>query len=71
MTYQKGAAYLGQGFRIRKMYDDHVGILRAMDPVTGETAWEHKEKLPLWAGVPYNQGRTGLYRYRRWLLESF
>lgn len=56
VTYQKGAAYLGQGFRIRKMYDDHVGILRAMDPLTGDVAWEHKEKLPLWAGVLTTKG---------------
>ncbi|WP_027856603.1 methanol/ethanol family PQQ-dependent dehydrogenase [Marinobacterium jannaschii] len=51
VQYNKGSAYLGMGFRIKKMYDDHVGILRAMDPKTGEIAWEHKEKLPLWAGV--------------------
>ena len=56
VTYKKGSAYLGQGFRIKKMYDDHVGILRAFDPVTGKMAWEHKEKLPLWAGVLTTKG---------------
>lgn len=51
VSYNKGSAYLGMGFRIKRMYDDHVGILRAMDPQTGDIAWEHKEPLPLWGGV--------------------
>jgi glucose dehydrogenase len=51
VTYKAGSAYLGQGFRIKKLYDDHVGILRAIDPKTGKIAWEHKEKFPLWAGT--------------------
>jgi len=51
LTYKAGSAYLGQGFRIKKLYDDHVGILRAIDPKTGKVAWEHKEKFPLWAGT--------------------
>ena len=51
VTYKAGAAYLGQGFRIKRLYDDHVGTLRAMDPLTGKIAWEHKEKFPLWAGT--------------------
>ncbi len=56
VTYSKGNAYLGQGFRIKRMFDDHVGILRAYDPITGEKRWEHKEKLPLWAGVLATKG---------------
>lgn len=56
VQYSKGNAYLGMGFRIKKMFDDHVGILRAMDPKTGKVAWEHKEKLPLWAGVLATKG---------------
>jgi alcohol dehydrogenase (cytochrome c) len=51
LTYKAGSAYLGQGFRIKKLFDDHVGILRAINPVTGKIAWEHKEKMPLWAGT--------------------
>ncbi|MDO6682797.1 methanol/ethanol family PQQ-dependent dehydrogenase [Oceanobacter sp. 5_MG-2023] len=54
--YKKGSAYLGMGFRIKQMYDDHVGILRAIDPKNGKIAWEHKEKLPLWAGVLATKG---------------
>ncbi|OYT96677.1 MAG: PQQ-dependent dehydrogenase, methanol/ethanol family, partial [Pseudomonas sp. PGPPP3] len=30
--YKAGSAYLGMGFRIKRLYDDHVGILRAMNP---------------------------------------
>jgi alcohol dehydrogenase (cytochrome c) len=51
LTYKAGSAYLGQGFRIKRLFDDHVGILRAIDPKTGKIAWEHKEKFPLWAGT--------------------
>lgn len=51
VTYKAGSAYLGQGFRIKKLFDDHVGILRAIDPITGKIAWEHKEEFPLWAGT--------------------
>lgn len=56
VEYSEGSAYLGMGFRIKRMYDDHVGILRAIDPLTGDIAWEHKETLPLWAGVVATAG---------------
>ncbi|MGQ0701274.1 MAG: methanol/ethanol family PQQ-dependent dehydrogenase [Panacagrimonas sp.] len=51
VTYNPGAAYLGQGFRIKRLFDDHVGVLRAIDPVSGKIVWQHKEELPLWAGT--------------------
>jgi len=51
VTYKPGSAYLGQGFRIKRLYDDHVGTLRAIDPKTGRIVWENKEKFPLWAGT--------------------
>ena len=56
VSYKKGNAYLGQGFTIKRMYDDHVGILRAVDPKNGKIVWQHKEKLPLWAGVLATKG---------------
>ncbi len=56
VQYKKGSAYLGQGFRIKRMYDDHVGILRAIDPLSGKIVWQHKEELPLWAGVLATKG---------------
>lgn len=51
VTYKKGAAYLGQGFRIKRQFDTHVGALTAIDPATGKIAWTHKEAMPLWAGT--------------------
>ncbi len=51
LTYKAGSAYLGQGFRIKRMFDDHVGILRAIDPLSGKIVWQKKEKFPLWAGT--------------------
>ncbi len=51
ITYKKGAAYLGAGFTIKPLYDDHIGVLRAMDPKTGKIKWEYKNKAPLWGGV--------------------
>jgi alcohol dehydrogenase (cytochrome c) len=51
IAYKKGAAYLGAGFTIKPIADDHIGALRAMDPKTGKIVWEYKNKAPLWGGV--------------------
>lgn len=51
VTYKPGSAYLGQGFRIKRLFDDHVGTLRAIDPRTGKIVWNHKEAFPFWAGT--------------------
>ncbi|MDX5409549.1 MAG: methanol/ethanol family PQQ-dependent dehydrogenase [Thauera sp.] len=51
VNYKAGSAYLGQGFRIKRLFKDHVGTLRALDPVTGKIVWENKEEFPLWAGT--------------------
>ena len=51
IAYKKGAAYLGAGFTIKPLYDDYIGVLRAVDPMTGETKWEYKNGAPLWGGV--------------------
>lgn len=51
IAYKKGAAYLGAGFTIKSIADDHIGALRAMDPKTGKIVWEYKNKAPLWGGV--------------------
>ena len=51
VTYKPGSAYLGQGFRIKRLFDDHVGTLRAVDPRTGKIVWDHKEAFPFWAGT--------------------
>ncbi len=51
IAYKKGAAYLGAGFTIKPIAEDHIGALRAMDPKTGKIIWEYKNKAPLWGGV--------------------
>jgi len=51
VTYKKGAAYMGAGFTIKPIFDDYIGSLKAMDPVSGEVKWEYKNKAPLWGGV--------------------
>ncbi|HPG88457.1 MAG TPA: PQQ-dependent methanol/ethanol family dehydrogenase [Hyphomicrobium sp.] len=51
VAYKKGAAYLGAGFTIKPIFDDHIGSLKAIDPMTGKSAWEYKNKAPLWGGV--------------------
>ncbi|MCB1514673.1 MAG: PQQ-dependent dehydrogenase, methanol/ethanol family [Hyphomicrobiaceae bacterium] len=51
VTYKKGAAYLGAGFTIKPIFDDHIGSLKAMDPATGEVKWEYKNRAPLWGGI--------------------
>lgn len=56
VTYKKGAAYLGQGFRIKRLFDTHIGALRAIDPTNGKIVWEHLEAMPLWAGTLVTKG---------------
>ena len=56
ITYKKGAAYLGSGFTIKPMYEDHIGSLKAIDPMTGEWKWEYKNDAPLWSGVMTTAG---------------
>lgn len=56
IAYKKGAAYLGAGFTIKPIAEDHIGALRAIDPKTGEIKWEYKNKAPLWGGVLTTRG---------------
>ena len=51
VSYKKGAAYLGAGFTIKPIFEDHIGSLKAIDPATGKIVWEYKNKAPLWGGV--------------------
>lgn len=50
-AYKKGAAYLGAGFTIKSINEDYIGVLRAIDPKTGEVVWRHNNFAPLWGGV--------------------
>ncbi|MRU14572.1 PQQ-dependent dehydrogenase, methanol/ethanol family [Roseovarius sp. A21] len=56
ITYKKGAAYLGSGFTIKPIYEDHIGSLNAIDPDTGEWKWEYQNDAPLWSGVMTTAG---------------
>ena len=56
ITYKKGAAYLGAGFTIHPLYEDHIGVLRAIDPATGKIVWEYNNPAPLWGGVMTTAG---------------
>lgn len=56
ISFKKGAAYLGAGFTIKPIFDDHIGSLKAIDPNTGEVKWEYKNYAPLWGGVMTTAG---------------
>lgn len=56
VTYKKGAAYLGAGFTIKPLFEDYIGSLKAIDPVTQEIKWEYKNAAPLWSGVMTTAG---------------
>ncbi|MBB1486817.1 PQQ-dependent methanol/ethanol family dehydrogenase [Oceanospirillum sediminis] len=55
-AYKKGAAYLGAGFTIKPLNEDYIGVLRAIDPKTGEEKWRYKNYAPLWGGVMTTKG---------------
>ncbi len=56
ITYKKGAAYLGAGFTIKPLFEDHIGSLKAIDPTTMKVKWEYKNNAPLWGGVMTTAG---------------
>ncbi len=61
VSYKKGAAYLGAGFTIKPLFKDHIGNLRAVDPLTGKVVWDAKNKAPLWGGVLATAGGLVFY----------
>lgn len=56
ISYKKGAAYLGAGFTIKPLFEDHIGSLKAIDPISGEIKWEFQNNAPLWGGVMTTAG---------------
>ncbi|WP_305856810.1 PQQ-dependent methanol/ethanol family dehydrogenase [Balneatrix alpica] len=56
VSYKKGAAYLGAGFTIKPLNDEYIGVLRAIDPKTGQEKWRYKNYAPLWGGVMTTKG---------------
>ncbi|WP_309544968.1 PQQ-dependent methanol/ethanol family dehydrogenase [Alkalilimnicola ehrlichii] len=61
VTYRRGAAFLGAGFTIKPIYDDKIGVLRAMDPKTGEIQWEVPNRTPLWSSILTTAGGLVFY----------
>ena len=61
ITYKKGAAYLGAGFTIKPLFEDHIGALKAIDPITGAVKWVAKNNAPLWSGVMTTAGGLVFY----------
>ena len=51
VSYKKGAAYLGAGFTIKPIFEDHIGSLKAIEPLTGKIKWNYKNPAPLWGGI--------------------
>ncbi len=57
VTYKNGSAYLGQGFRIKRMYDDHVGVSSApWTPRPARSTGSTRKICPLWAGMLTTKG---------------
>ncbi len=61
VTYKKGAAYLGAGFTIKPIFDDHIGALKAVDPSSGKVVWQVNNPAPLWGGVLTTAGGLVFY----------
>lgn len=61
VSYKKGAAYMGAGFTIKPLYDDYIGVMRAIDPVAGKIVWEDKNYAPLWGGALSTAGGLTFY----------
>ena len=61
VSYKRGAAYLGAGFTITPLFEDYIGALRAVDPVSGKIVWEVKNNAPLWGGVLTTGGNLAFY----------
>jgi alcohol dehydrogenase (cytochrome c) len=61
ITYKKGAAYLGAGFTIKPLFEDHIGALKAIDPLTGDIKWAVPNNAPLWGGVMTTAGGLVFY----------
>ena len=67
ITYKKGAAYLGAGFTIKPLYDDHIGALRAIDPKTGKIKWEVQEQGAAVGRGADHRRQPGVLRHARGL----
>ncbi len=61
ITYRQGAAYLGAGFTIKSLFDDHIGSFKAIDPNTMEIKFEVHNRAPLWGSAMATAGGLVFY----------
>lgn len=61
ITYRQGAAYLGAGFTIKPLFEDHIGALKAIDPNTMEIKFQVNNAAPLWSSVMTTAGGLVFY----------
>ncbi|MBL8443266.1 MAG: methanol/ethanol family PQQ-dependent dehydrogenase [Zoogloeaceae bacterium] len=61
VSFKRGAAYLGAGFTIKPLNEEYIGVMRAVDPVSGKVVWEVKNNAPLWGGVMTTAGNLVFY----------
>lgn len=69
--YKKGAAFLGAGFTIKPLNEDYIGVLRAIDPISGKEVWRHKNYAPLWGGVLTTKGNLVFTGTPEGFLQAF
>ena len=65
VVYKKGAAYLGAGFNIKPIFDDHIGSLKAIDPVADEGRVGIQEQGSALGRRDDHRRRPGLHRHAR------
>ena len=61
ITYRQGAAYLGAGFTIKSLFEDHIGSFKAIDPNTMEIKFEVHNRAPLWGSAMATSGGLVFY----------
>ena len=61
ITYRQGAAYLGAGFTIKSLFEDHIGSFKAIDPNTMEIKFEVHNRAPLWGSAMATAGGLVFY----------
>ncbi len=71
IAYKKGAAFLGAGFTIKPLNEDYIGVLRAIDPISGKEVWRHKNYAPLWGGVLTTKGNLVFTGTPEGFLQAF
>ncbi len=54
--YKPGRRFQGGYFNNEKVAGDWYGAVRALDPLTGDTKWEHRLGIPPWAGLMSTAG---------------